>query len=143
MTRKRKARSKPGRKPGRPEVEISIDQLQALAQINCTIEEAAAVLKCGVRTLKGRLKRPEYAEAWERGALLGKVSLRRLQWRHASGTGSSAVNMTIHLSRHRLGEIERHHHQGAIGTYDLTKLDDKQLALLESILSGAAVGQEG
>jgi hypothetical protein len=35
---------------------------------------------------------------WEAGRQKGKLSLRRLQWLHANGTGSSAVHMAIHLS---------------------------------------------
>jgi hypothetical protein len=144
VPRKSRKKAKPEKKPvGRPPVEIDIEQLKRLAQIGCTIEEAAVVLGCGRRTLFDRMKaEPELKEVWDDGQLLGKVSLRRLQWRHANGSGSSAVNMTIHLSKHRLGEVETHKHQGAVGVYDLSKLDDKKLAMLESILSGAATTPE-
>jgi hypothetical protein len=81
--------------------------LAQLATIGCTKEEAAAVIGCGKRTLEIRLREPDTREAWDNGALMGKVSLRRLQWRHANGAGSSAVNMTIHLSKHRLGETDK------------------------------------
>lgn len=93
---------------GRPKVAIDIEQLTALARIGASQEEAASVLKCGVRTLKERLAgEPALKAAWDDGVLQGKLSLRRLQWRHANGTGSSAVNMTIHLSKHRLGETDK------------------------------------
>ena len=101
------ARKKTGKPPGRPKIEIDLRMLAQLATIGCTKEEAAAVIGCGPRTLMLRLKEQEYRDAWENGVLMGKVSLRRLQWRHANGAGSSAVNMTIHLSKHRLGETDK------------------------------------
>lgn len=103
----RKKKPEPKRPRGRPPVEIDMMQLVALARIGCTIEEAASVLGCGKRTLIDRLKLEDFKQAWEDGQMQGKVSLRRLQWRHANGTGSSAVNMTIHLSKHRLGETDK------------------------------------
>jgi hypothetical protein len=46
----------------------------------------------------------EFRDVWEQGKAERRIALRRLQWRHAQGTGSSAVQMTIHLSKHWLGE---------------------------------------
>ncbi|NPU23954.1 hypothetical protein [Bradyrhizobium denitrificans] len=107
MTRK-KPTPEPKRPVGRPPFKIDLDQLAKLASIGCTKEEAAFVLGCGKRTLLDHMRAEnEVTEAWERGVNLGKVSLRRLQWRHANGSGSSAVNMTIHLSKHRLGETDK------------------------------------
>lgn len=140
----RKKQPPPKRPVGRPFVIIDLEQLTALAGINCTLEEAAAVLKCGPRTLKARLKSdPATREAWENGHLYRKVSLRRLQWRHAKGNGASAVKMTIHMSEHQLGEAPqtRLKHTGAVGVYDLSKVSDNNLALIESILSPAALDQ--
>jgi hypothetical protein len=97
----------PKNKGGRPKIVIDPRVLAQLATIGCTKEEAAAVIGCGKRTLEIRLREPATREAWDNGVLMGKVSLRRLQWRHASGAGSSAVNMTIHLSKHRLGETDK------------------------------------
>jgi hypothetical protein len=105
VTRKKKP-GPPG-KPGRKKIEVDLRVLEQLASIGCTKEEAASVLGCGKRTLMLRLKEAAVAQAWEDGVLKGKVSLRRLQWRHANGSGSSAVNMTIHLSKHRLGETDK------------------------------------
>lgn len=96
---------------GKPKAKINIDELERLARLHCTIEEAAAFFKCAKRTLLRYLdpknKDASYREAWERGQHAGKLSLRRLQWRHASGNGSSAVQMTIHLSKHLLGQTEK------------------------------------
>ncbi len=106
MPRKKRA-DQPSRPVGRPPIEIDLEQLAKLASIGCTKEEAAYILGCSKRTLLDRMKQEEVSEAWEKGVVLGKVSLRRLQWRHANGSGSSAVNMTIHLSKHRLGETDK------------------------------------
>src|SRR5262245_29011906 len=104
----RKKPKPPKRPVGRPSFEVDLRMLQQLASIGCTKEEAASVLGCGKRTLLDHMRdEPELQEAWERGQDMGKVSLRRLQWRHANGAGSSAVNMTIHLSKHRLGETDK------------------------------------
>ena len=94
-------------KGGRPFSDIPIDQLEGLARMNCTMEEAAAFFRVSKRTMTRHMKKRDVAEAWERGRQLGKLSLRRLQWQHASGTGSSAVQMVIHLSKHWLGETDR------------------------------------
>lgn len=92
---------------GKPKSEIDIAQLEKLAALHCTIEEAAAFFKCAKRTLLRYLEKEDYRAAWERGQATGKLSLRRLQWRHANGAGAPAVSMTIHLSKHWLGETEK------------------------------------
>ena len=97
--------------PGKPACAIDVTQLEKLAALHCTIDEAAAFFGCSKRTMLRYLdetsRDPMYRQAWERGRQNGKSSLRRLQWKHANGTGSSAVTMTIHLSKHWLGETER------------------------------------
>lgn len=103
-----KKRGKAKRKPGRPKAEINIETLRGLALIHCTIEEAAQVLGVHPDTLENRIKdEPELQQAWEGGKATGKMSLRRLQWRHANGTGNSAVHMAIHLSKHWLKQTEK------------------------------------
>jgi hypothetical protein len=94
-------------KRGRPKTEIDPVQLERLAQIHCTIDEAAAVLGCSKSTIIRYLKEPGNQERWDAGREKGRASLRRLQWQHANGTGASAVTMTVHLSKHWLGETEK------------------------------------
>jgi hypothetical protein len=97
--------------PGKPACAIDVAQLEKLAALHCTIDEAAAFFGCCKRTMLRYLdetsRDPIYREAWERGRQNGKSSLRRLQRKHANGSGSSAVTMTIHLSKHWLGETEK------------------------------------
>lgn len=75
--------------------------------IHATQEEAAAFFNCNRRTIINRLKDPEYLLAYQNGKLKGNLNLKRLSMRHANGHGSSAVNMTIHLRKHWLGETDR------------------------------------
>lgn len=95
------ARSKSERGRGQPKKEIDPVQLQKLAALQCTTEELAAFFDCEKRTIINRLKEPELQLAYQNGKAMGRLSLRRLQWRHANGTGSSAVNMTIHMSKQK------------------------------------------
>lgn len=92
---------------GRGRVFIDEGILRGLAQIQCTIVEAAAVLKVTKRTLLRRLEEPKFKDAWEQGQAEGRASLRRLQWRHAKMPNSAGVSMTIHLSKHHLGQTEK------------------------------------
>lgn len=94
--------------PGRPTLDIDLDQVVKLAEMQCTNKEIAAFLDISPSTLANRIKaHPDLGEAIERGRELGKVSLRRLQMKHAKREGGPAVNMTIHLSKHTLGQSDR------------------------------------
>ena len=84
------------------------EKLEVLAQVQCTVEEAAAAMDISPATFKKRLNAdPKMKEIWDRGAPKGRVSLRRLQWQHARGFGPHAVAMTVHLSKHWLGEHDK------------------------------------
>ncbi len=103
---------------GKLPANIDLMQLRKLAQLHCTIDEAASYFNCCKRTLLRWLEKPAYASAWEDGKAAGRLSLRRLQWQHANGAGSAAVQMTIHLSKHWLGETEKvlNEHSGPDGS---------------------------
>jgi hypothetical protein len=103
-------KKKPQEKPriGRPPVTIDADNLRKLSALRCTVEEAATFFKTVKRTLLRRLKDdPELKAAWENGKNEGRIALKRLQWRHAQLPNSAGVQMTIHLSKHELGEHDR------------------------------------
>ncbi len=106
------AKSETKKSAGRPRIEIDLSLLKALGAVQCTIEEIcqgliAAGVNLDVRTLKRRLMEPRYRSVWEGGKAEGRVSLRRLQWRHARMPNSAGVQMTIHLSKHVLGETDK------------------------------------
>lgn len=96
------------KKTGRPPVKIDEDQLVALGKLNCTIEEVAAFFSTTKRTVVRRFSgNAQLKAAFERGLQHGKIGLRRLQWRHAQMPNSAGVQMTIHLSKHWLGETDK------------------------------------
>jgi hypothetical protein len=99
-------------KPGRPRIEIDVTILKALASIGATEDEICAGLiatgtQLDLRTLKRRLQEPKYREVWQQGKSEFHLSLRRLQFRHAKMPNSAGVTMTIHMSKHQLGETEK------------------------------------
>ena len=135
------AKKKEPKRTGRPPVEIDLDQLKKLAMMHATQEEVAAFFDCTRRTIIKRLKEPEYLFAYENGKLLGNLNLRRISMRHANGHGSSAVNMTIHLRKHQLGETDRPPSTTMIQTNNtlaLTNASESDLRALESILARIA-----
>ena len=72
-------------KGGRPKIEIDLKQVEALAGLQCTDEEIAAVLGVSTDTV-GRRKQEEgssFVEVYNRGKEKGKASLRRYQWESA------------------------------------------------------------
>ena len=93
------------RSVGRPRFEFDLQQVQALATIQCTDDELGAVLGCSTDTI-GRRKQedPDFAEALKRGKEQGKVSLRRLQWKAAQ---NGNITMLIWLGKQFLGQRDR------------------------------------
>lgn len=101
------ARKKEPKPKGRPPVVLDPGELAKLGALHATLEEVGAFYDCTKRTIINRLKDPDLLLAFENGKQKGKLNLRRLQLRHAQGTGSGAVNMTIHLSKHLLGQTDK------------------------------------
>lgn len=82
-----------------PLPKIDEEKVEAMAQLMCTNDEIAAVLKCSMDVLS----EPRYAEIIKRGRANAKQSLRRLQWRTAI-TGNA--NMQIFLGKAYLDQRE-------------------------------------
>ncbi len=90
---------------GRPRLSFDLRQVEELGKIQSTQAELAAVLGCGVNTVKDRIaKDEEFAAAYERGREAGKSSLRRLQWKAALGGN---ITMQIWLGKQYLGQSDR------------------------------------
>ena len=108
--------SKSGRKPrngqpvGRPRKKTDERQVYELAKLGCSQYEAASVLGIDHRTFKRRLQEPVFYQAWEEGQAAGAVALRQLQWKHAKRPDASGVAMTIHMSKHLLGQHDKFLH---------------------------------
>jgi len=88
--------------------ELDYDLVERLASIKCTLEEIAVGLDISHSDAR-RLSTNDniFRERMERGYAKARLSLRRLQWRHATGFGPAAVQMAIHLSKHWLGETDK------------------------------------
>lgn len=136
---------KPQPKPtGRPRLKIDKANLLRLSKLMCTEAELAAFFDVNLRTMKRRLAEPELREIWETGKELGRLSIRRQQFQHMTLKNSAGVQMTIHLSKHHLGETEKAaleltgKNGGPISTVDLTKATDEQIAALEAIFGPLA-----
>jgi len=90
---------------GRPRLSFDLRQVEELGKIQSTQGELAAVLDCGLSTVKDRIANDEeFAAAYERGREAGKSSLRRLQWKAALGGN---ITMQIWLGKQYLGQSDR------------------------------------
>ncbi len=78
------------------------EALRELAEIGCTVEEAAAWLDLPEAGLAAALAAPPLSETWARGAARGRVILRRAQFAHAVKSASMAVL----LGKLRLGQTD-------------------------------------
>ena len=122
------------KKRGRPKSAVDVEQLEKLAGLACTIDEAAAFLGVSKRTLLRRLEEPRFKQAWDEGLLKGNVSLRRRQWAIAQSDSSSGVTRLLHLSRHRLGQTDKSlieitgKNSGPLQIFDLATVTREELA---------------
>lgn len=90
---------------GRPRLEFDLHQVEELGKIQSTQAEVAAVLGCGLSTVKDRLVNdPEFSAAYKTGLEAGKSSLRRLQWKSAL---AGNVVMQIWLGKQYLGQRDQ------------------------------------
>jgi hypothetical protein len=102
----------------RPQKPIDLKLLEDLARIQCTDEEMASILgftREGFRKRKQR--QPELVGVIEKGKEAGRCSLRRLQWKSATGGN---ITMQIWLGKQYLGQTDRQMTElsGAVGHTD-------------------------
>lgn len=67
------------------QIKIDLQELENLCAMQCTDEELAAWFRCTRKTLNNRKRNPDFKEAYERGHLRGRASLRRIMWEKAQG----------------------------------------------------------
>src|ERR1051325_3843380 len=91
------------RKRGRKPVQIDLLELEKLCSLHCTDEELADWFGISVRTIENRRKRPEFAEAMQRGRSKGRVSVRRAQMKMLEAGNST---MGVWLGKQMLGQRE-------------------------------------
>lgn len=93
------------RERGRPKLEFDYEQVKALAGMQCTYAEIAAVLKTSEDTITRRIKDdPIFAEALKGGKENGKASIRRMQYTTAKA-GHAA--MQIWLGKQYLNQSDK------------------------------------
>lgn len=82
---------------GRPKIEIDYATVEKLANIQCTQDEIASFIGVSTRTLQ---RDEQFMELFNRGRENGKMSLRRIQWKHAE----KSATMAIWLGKQYLGQ---------------------------------------
>jgi hypothetical protein len=85
-------------KRGRPLKEIDKEEFEKLCEIQCTEQEICAWFRVSDKTLSAWCKRTykdehikNFSEAFEKKRNLGKISLRRKQWRLADTSAAMAI----------------------------------------------------
>ena len=80
---------------------IDLEELEKLAAMHCTQEEAAAWFGVSTGCISGKLKQKAYKQVWEQGRAKGKISLRRQQKQRADAGDKT---MLIWLGKQWLGQ---------------------------------------
>ena len=112
-------------KAGRPPLQLSPELVERLAAVFCTQEEIAVVLGCSVDSIA---RRDDCAEAFKKGRMRARASLRRLQWKTANDPKDRAHGtMQIWLGKNELGQRDRIE-TGKPGEFgDVRSMTDDQL----------------
>lgn len=90
----------------RPKIEIEKEQFDKLCFLQCTLSEIAAFFNCSEDTIERWCKREYkegFADVYSKKRGLGKISLRRSQFRMAE----TNPTMAIWLGKQYLGQTER------------------------------------
>lgn len=89
-----------GKKMGRPRVHIDLAVVEKLGNLQCTLNEVSAFINIPVSTLS---MREDFLEAYKKGMEVGKMSLRRLQFKIAKKSAA----MAIFLGKQYLGQRDK------------------------------------
>ena len=110
---------------GRPRKEIDNKQFESLCGMQCTLTEIASFFNCSIDTIENYCKREykmTFSEVFNKYASVGKISLRRTQFKLAERSSA----MAIWLGKQVLGQEDKI----AIQTIDQKTLDDLEQAVL-------------
>lgn len=91
----------------RPKININKEQFEKLCGLQCTEEEIASFFNCSPDTIERFCKREynaRFAEVFKNKRNMGKISLRRSQWKLAEKYPS----MAIFLGKQFLGQTDAH-----------------------------------
>jgi hypothetical protein len=93
---------------GRPRLEFDVEEFEKLCELQCTAEEIASFFRFSVDTLDRRIKEhydgQGFAEVFAQKRGLGRISLRRKQWKLAETNAAVA----IFLGKNYLGQKDSH-----------------------------------
>ena len=89
---------------GRPRIEISVEEVEKLAQIGATIREMACFFGVDTNTIDRRLQEPQYRDAINHGDGNLNIGLRRKQVEMALRGDRT---MLIWLGKQRLGQTDK------------------------------------
>lgn len=90
---------------GRPRKKIDINQFEKLCGLQCTEEEIAAFFDCSVDTINNfciREYKATFSEVFNKKRKIGKISLRRNQWK----LSEKSPAMAIFLGKQYLGQTD-------------------------------------
>lgn len=93
-------------KMGRPKVPIDEDQFKRLCSMQCTEDEIAYFFGCSVDTVNRWCKQTfdcTFAEAYKKHSAVGKIALRRYQFKLAERN----PGMAIFLGKNWLGQTDK------------------------------------
>lgn len=92
---------------GRPRKEINQKEFEKLCGLQCTKQEIAAFFEMNMDTLESRIKEiygQTFSEVFAQKKGIGKISLRRSQWRMADKSAA----MAIFLGKNFLNQSDKH-----------------------------------
>lgn len=93
------------KKMGRPKIQIDYDLVLKLSSMMCTEEEIATFFNCSTKTLQ---RDEEFCRIFKKGQENGKMSLRRIQWKHAEKNASMAMFLgKVYLNQKEHEEEEK------------------------------------
>ncbi len=120
--------------PVMAKINIRTKDIEKVARLQCTPREAAAFLGIRLHQFKSLLAKDEGVQrAWERGQMMGKISLRRKQFRLAGSNASMAQFLGKQMLNQR--DIVTQEHTGEVGVeLDATKLSQEERDALRKAL---------
>lgn len=119
---------------------VKVSEIRRLAGLMCTTKEAAGFLGIKEQTFIQMITYDIAAKkAWEEGAQIGKVGLRRKQFRLADTSAPMAIFLgKQYLQQHDISVTEVSGRDGApLTTMDLSKLNADQRKQLRALLETA------
>lgn len=121
-------------KTGRPKKEIDIQTFEKLCGLQCTKEEIASFLNCSADTIERFCKRvygDTFAVVFSRKREIGKISLRRTQWKLAE----KSPTMAIFLGKQYLDQSDKIEQR-------ISGIDDKTRETVGELVEGI-INDEG